>query len=645
MRRRRAASLKKTPFKKMHTMSIKKIFPLLALWLSTAVSCQVVAQKSTASENKYRVSVDLNQVNDDKVQVSVLVPKLNQPETIYNMPKIVPGTYSISDFGRFVSDFQAFDKNGTPLTVQRLDTNRWKILNASKLHRISYWIDDTFDDKDTDNIIFEPGGTNIEAGNNFLLNPFGVVGYLEGIKQLPYELNIVKPQGFYGSTPLIAKTTTDTQDTYLVPNYVELADSPLMYNRPDTTVLKIGNTDVLVSVYSPTGRVTSKPIATNIRDILEAQRKYLGGTLPVDKYAFLIYVPERVGKSGSYGALEHSYSSVYFLPEMPTGMFSSTIRDVAAHEFFHIVTPLNIHSEEIGNFDFINPKMSRHLWLYEGVTEYFATHVQVHEGLYDLDTYLQKLREYIATSREYYNDTLPFTVMSTEVLEKYEKQYPNVYQKGPLIGFVLDIKLLEQSQGKYGLRNLMQDLSKTYGKDKAFKDAELFDKIAELTYPGIREFFAKYVEGTEPLPLQETFRKVGILYEPQSKETFNSYGGFIPGYDHETNKIIVVETSDMDAFGKQLGLQEGDQLLKFNGKEITPENIRELIADSLQAMKPGETVTITVGRRNNNGKIKEKQLKGTVTSVEREAIHVLKPDPKATAKQKALRAAWLNENV
>ncbi|GAB3195341.1 putative metalloprotease with PDZ domain [Pontibacter aydingkolensis] len=624
-------------------MAIKKTLLLLSLGLSLSFTGNVAAQQTAGS--KYNFTIDLTQVKDDKVQVTLQAPQIKESTIVYNTPKIVPGTYSVSDFGRFVTDFKALDKSGNTLAVEQLDTNRWRISNANRLARITYWVDDTFDADMKGNAVFEPGGTNIEADKNFLINTFGFIGYFDGMKQVPFELNVTKPQGFYGSTPLIATSSTTTKDTYQVPNYVELADSPLMYNRPDTTVLKIGNTDVLVSVYSPSGRVTSKPIAENVRDILDAQRKYLGGILPVEKYAFLIYVPERVGKSGSYGALEHSYSSVYFLPEMPAEQFSSTIKDVAAHEFFHIVTPLNIHSEEIGNFDFINPKMSKHLWLYEGVTEYFASHVQVYEGLYNLDTYLEKLREYIATSREYYNDTLPFTVMSAEVLEKYEKEYGNVYQKGSLIGLVLDIKLRELSQGKYSLRDLMLDLSKTYGKDKSFKDEELFDKITELTYPEIREFFAKHVEGSEPLPLEETFRKVGIIYQPKATETIISYGGFTPGFDQETSRIIVAETADMDAFGRQMGFQNEDQLLKFNGTDITPANIRELIGVELQQMKPGEEITITVGRKNKRGKVKEKKLKGKVVATERQAIHVLTPDPSATEQQKALRAAWLNSEV
>ncbi|GAB3539652.1 peptidase M61 [Pontibacter brevis] len=623
-------------------MQLKK--SLLLLILSLGLHLSVYAQQEPAA-GRYNVSIDLTEVRDDRVQVTLQAPPIAQKEITYIMPKIVPGTYSVSDFGRFVTNLKAYTRTGDTLAVKQLDTNRWRISNAPALSRITYWVDDTFDAQKREEVLFEPGGTNIEENKNFLLNPFGFVGYFEGMKQVPYELNITKPEGFYGSTSLQAVASTDTTDRYLLPDYMELADSPLMYNRPDTTVLALGGTEVLVSVYSPSGRVTSGPIAKNVQSILEAQRSYLGGTLPVEKYAFLIYVPERVGKSGSYGALEHSYSSVYFLPEMPEAQFSSTIRDVAAHEFFHIVTPLNVHSEEIGNFDFINPQMSKHLWMYEGVTEYFASHVQVYENLIDLNEYLQKVRENIVTSKAYYNDTLPFTEMSANVLDEYEDQYGNVYQKGALIGLVLDVRLRELSGGAYGLRNLMLDLSGTYGKDKPFKDEALFDKIAELAYPEIREFFRRHVEGAEPLPLDETFRKVGIRYEPTATRQVISFGNFTPGFDQEAGRITVVETDEMDAFGREMGFRPGDQLLALNGTEITPQNIREVIGEQLQQMQPGERITITVGRENTKGKIKKKKLKGRATALERQSLHVLEPAPDATPEQKALRAAWLNNEV
>ena len=130
----------------------------------------------------------------------------------------------------------------------------------------------------------------------------------------------------------------------------------------------------------------------NIDELMEAQAKYLGGTLPVDRYAYLIYLFDGPTISGAWGALEHSYSSLYTLPEMDPERISQTVRDVAAHEFFHIVTPLNIHSEEIHNFNYIEPEMSQHLWLYEGVTEYASQHVQVKYDLFDLEDFLFEMR-------------------------------------------------------------------------------------------------------------------------------------------------------------------------------------------------------------------------------------------------------------
>ena len=52
------------------------------------------------------------------------------------------------------------------------------------------------------------------------------------------------------------------------------------------------------------------------------------------------------------------------------------VTDIAAHEFFHIVTPLNIHSEIIEHFNFVTPVPSQHLWLYEGTTEWAAHAMQ-----------------------------------------------------------------------------------------------------------------------------------------------------------------------------------------------------------------------------------------------------------------------------
>ena len=446
-------------------------FRLIALMVALLASGTVFAQG-------YTYSIDLTQVNEDRLQVDLITPKVNSNTIEYQLPKVVPGTYSISDFGKFISDLHAYDATGKELTVSHPDVNRWKIEGATDLHRITYWVEDTWDSKQ-EGRIFEPGGTNIEADKNFMINTFGFFGYLEGMIDVPIVLKVTRPGEFYGSTALIAKSSQGNQDIYEVENYHVFADNPLMYCKPDTSIRQVGGADVLVSVYSPNKKVSANAIMNELSEVLEAQKEYLGGQLPVKKYAFLIYLTPGMG--GGMGALEHSTSSLYYMPEMDEAAASKMMVDVAAHEFFHIVTPLSIHSEEIHNFDYINPKMSKHLWLYEGMTEYSAGLVQAKYDLITKGNYLRILQQKI-TMASLFNDTLPFTELSLGCLVDHKSQYINVYQKGALIGMCLDIRLRKLSGGKMGIQELLQELSKTYGKNQAFRVEELFDKITEQTY-------------------------------------------------------------------------------------------------------------------------------------------------------------------
>jgi len=616
---------------------MKKILLLLT------ACCFYFSAHAAAPGKPYRFTLDLTNVKDDRIQVSLKTPKIKKAEIIYNLPKMVPGTYAVYDFGKFISDFKAYDKKGRTLPVQQLDENRWKISKAKSLDHITYWADDTFDNTKKEDLVFEPGGTNIEENKNFLLNTHGYIGYFDNLKRIPYELTITKPAGFYGSTPLKTVETSPTADTYRINSYMEVVDSPLMYNVPDTANLNIGGSQVLVSVYDAQQKIKAQDIAANIRETLNAQKNYLGGKLPVDKYAFLIYIDDAFNTTGSFGALEHSYSSVYYLPPLSSAQIAGQIRNIAAHEFFHIVTPLNIHSEEIGDFDFIHPKMSQHLWLYEGVTEYFATHVQVNQKLISPEAYLAKLSSYITYSKQY-NDTLAFTRMSKGALDVYEKQYGNVYQKGALIGMALDIRLRELSGGKYGIRNLMADLSKTYGKDRSFKDDELFDKITALTYPEIGDFFRRYVAGPEPLPYTDIFKTVGVKYDAELTEKKNTFGS-VNIQPNKEGRLVIVGTDNMNEFGAKMGYQKGDVIMAINGHDATAKNLNQLISQYLLNAPVGTNIAVTVARSNGKGKLVNKNLTGKIMQAAATAYHVLRPDLQVTEKQKQLFDAWLYSNL
>jgi predicted metalloprotease with PDZ domain len=597
------------------------------------------------AQDHYTFNVDLTKCVDDQLTIELLVPAIHSTEIIYRLPKIVPGTYEIYNFGRLVSDFAAFDEDGKELNAERIDKNSWKISNADKLKKISYKVKDSWDEADKENFIFEPAGSNFEEGKNFVLNTHCIFGYMDGMIRVPYEINIKHPTGFYGACSLTDVSYNGDTDRYHVPDYMQLQDAPMMYCVPDTTVLNIGGAQVLISLYSPNKVTDSKFIGKKINEILTAQQAYLGGTLPIKKYAYLIYLTAKRSGSGSNGALEHSYSSMYFLPEMEPEYLAQTIKDVSAHEFFHIVTPLSIHAEQIGDFDYANPKMSEHLWLYEGTTEYAAGLVQVKYGNMSVSDYLKVIDKKIQRAHGF-NDSLPFTVMSSGCLDVYKDQYGNVYQKGALIGLCLDLRLRYLSKGKYGVQELMQDLSKTYGKKRSFKDEELFDQIVKLTYPEIADFFKRYVQGSEPLPVKEYLAFVGIDtgMKPSSEKEI-SFGNVAIGLNEVTNRLMVVNTDMMDDFGKALGYQEEDEFVKFNGKKINLQNAQQLIGEYFKTAKEGDVLKIVVARKQlKTGKTKKIKLKATIfpTIAPKQPELMLSSSP--TQEQLQIRNAWIGKH-
>jgi predicted metalloprotease with PDZ domain len=593
------------------------------------------------ADGDYHYYVDLTSVKDDKLTVRLTPPDISDNEAVFMFPAMVPGTYDVYDFGRFVSNFKVEGKDGKTITVQKLDANSYKLSPANAIKEISYDVEDSWDTAIKEKVVFEPGGTNIEENKNFILNTHGFFGYFKNKIEANFILEVTKPQGFYASTSLTDLKSGETKDVLSVYNYHDLVDAPIMYCKPDTTSLKIGNSTILFSVYSPNGVLSSGFIARNLKELLYAQAEYLGGELPISKYAFLLYFSDKPSLSGASGALEHSYSSFYYLPEADSMDLAQEIRNVAAHEFFHIVTPLNIHAEQIGNFDFNNPQMSKHLWLYEGLTEYAAHHMQAKTGLIDYDDFLAVMVEKMQNNRNNYNDTVPFTVMSKYVLDKYKKQYNNVYEKGAVIGMCLDIMLRYYSKGEYGTQNLMKDLAKKYGKNKSFKDDELFDDIEKLSFKEVRTFLDTYVAGNKPLPYKEIFAMVGLNYTEQRSEEQITLGGISVGFNPETNRLVVVNTSKLDAFGKKLGFKEGDEIVTFNNRKLTMENLRDVLGGYMKDAKKGDKLAIDVMRKDKKGNEQIKTLKAKVKPVNVTEYDILEVNEKATEQQASTRKAWL----
>ena len=310
--------------------------------------------------------------------------------------------------------------------------------------------------------------------------------------------------------------------------------------------------------------------------------------------------------------------------------------DVVSHEFFHIVTPLSVHSEDVHYFDYINPTFSKHLWMYEGVTEYFANLFQVNQGLIDENEFYYKVMEKIQRSKEL-NDAMSFTIMSENVLKApYKDEYLNVYQKGALIGMCIDILMRDESNGNKGILSLMKELSSKYGKNKPFEDDKLIDEIVAMTFPSLRDFFDSHVIGDIPINYNEFFNKVGLEIGEGKIETNYILMNGVPivGGDGQKGTIFFTEMVLLNSFWADNGAQPNDVIKSINGTELTMQNAN-MVLQEVFMWKPGKDIEVKLDRNGEEIVIKTKTLS---TYTMGEGI-MEKAD--ATPQQITIRNAWL----
>ncbi len=619
---------------------MKKIFFAFTLAL-LLLGCKAANSVTSNSPKEIiQVAINLNEVKDDKVMVTVKTPSISSDEITYHIPKTVPGTYSEDNYGRYIDDLKAFDKKGNPLTVKKLDANSWSISKANTLSTITYWVNDSFDTEKGSEFgqedVFSPAGSNIDAGKNFLLNTHCFIGYFTDFMSNPYKLTISHPADMWGATSMTDIDSTPMSDIFITSRYAELVENPIMYSKPDHTTFVVDGMEINIAVYSPTGKVTAESITPEMKTMMTAQKKFLGKINSTAKYSVLLYLSTMTETDAKgFGALEHPTATTVVLPEvMSKEELVKSMMDVVSHEFFHIVTPLTIHSKEIQFFDYNNPKMSEHLWMYEGVTEYFANLFQINQGLITEEDFYNRLSDQIERAKAM-NDTMSFTTMSANVLkEPYKEQYINVYQKGSLIGMCLDIIIREKSNGERGILDLMQKLSNEYGVSKPFNDNELFAKITTLTYPEVGAFLNTYVAGTTPIPYATYLAKVGVSIASDKTPSNVFLKGQSPyiTVNPETKEIIVIPNIELNDFYTALQLKGGDILIAINNTSYNLDNIYDMINES-QKWKENDPITIKIKRNGS-----EQTIKGIV-KLPYEEKEVLKATDDAA--KSALKESWL----
>ena len=580
------------------------------------------SSKGNYQLDRYRYEVDLTKITDDRAMVTLRCTGLNQDEVIFHFPKTIPGTYKELDYGEMIDSIIARDENGKKLPSAKISKNTFRISNAMNLSKINYWVNDSWDHPKAMSRIWPMGGTNIEDSLNFVVNASGWFGFFDGLESPPLDVSFIIPEGMSSFSALPLIESEGQKIKFRARDYHHLIDCPIMISSPDTATFMVANTKVFIESYHAKGQKGfADVIKKEIQPSMEAVSSFID-TLPVSEYHFILYLRDgkafmetmrskevgifkkmKTAWSNRYlmgaGALEHGNSSFFVLSDFGDTSFTSMIKSVALHEFMHIITPLNLHSEQIGNFDYVDPKMSKHLWLYEGITEYFANLILVRSDLItEREFFSNRIKSKISRSKRYPEKKISFTEMSKNVFDKkYGRHYLQVYERGALIGLLLDIEIIRLTEGNKTLKDVVLELSKRYGPSKSFDEDNFFDEFTSLVHPDLRKWFSDYVEGTVPLDLKGGLSQIGVDYSDKG--------------EHKVPKRVLTDygtkTIRMFSFGKYREIKKVGKEDKRGfqiGDKVNISKLDSLLYDANGYPFPeGTTISIDIKRDDEHMEI------------------------------------------
>lgn len=593
---------------------LKAIFHPSLLLLIATFAANIVAK----AQNLYEI--DIAHLQNDLLPVKLTLAHAPEKEkAIFAFPATVPGTYSTQDYGRFVVKLEAFDRNGVSLPVKKEGNNQFVITNATKLSQLRYTVEDILDQKVKKNPVFAPASTNFDDGKNFIFNNGGIFGFIQGSENEPIRVQCTKPENFYGATSLHHVSSTNRQQIFEADSYHQLMDCPILFSMPDTAQFYVGNTLVTIAVYDVQGVARAKHFHEILKRDMQAVDAFLPN-LPVQNYTFLLYVDYMPGigealngnmnlfqkisialkfKNLALGALEHGNSSLYYLADLGPDLkleelsVDKQLTDAAIHEFMHILTPLGLHAQHIGNFDYLQPKMSKHLWLYEGVTEYFAYLIKLNAGIMDRDEYLHEMQTKLEKGLKFPIEQMSFTEMSAHVLEKkYNKQYMRVYDRGAVLAMMLDAEIQRLTHSRKSLLDVLLTLYNRYGARKSFDEDTFIPELVAEVHPDLQLFFDRYIEGRNQWQPDEYLKYIGIAYHDTLVEN-----SFLNPLDSKDNDIKVKKLGiGLEQKVSKTGPREWAGLKK--GDIVNAYDYRNAFKPDKKNIKAGETAKLRVKRNN-----------------------------------------------
>ncbi|RVU01332.1 M61 family peptidase [Mucilaginibacter limnophilus] len=553
------------------------------------------------------------------VDVEMRVKGLAQQTTSLKMPVWTPGSYLVREFSKNVESFSAWH-GGDRLTAGKTSKNTWQINTAGVTElTVKYRV-----------YAFEISVRTafVDASHAFL-STSGIFMYPQGMLDQPSTIKIIPYKGWDKVSTSLATVGKDPF-TVTAPNYDILFDSPIEVGNQDIFDFDVDGTHYEVAMYGG-GNYDKERLKVDMAKIIREQASIFGEN-PNKRYVFIVHNFQRGG-----GGLEHLSSTVLGASRDGYGDEKGYqgFLELVAHEHFHLWNVKRLRPIALGPFDYEKENYTTNLWIAEGFTAYFEGKVIRHAQMYPVETYLTSLAADINGIENSQGAKVQSASESSfDAWIKYYRPDENssnssvsYYSKGAVIGYLMDLEIINSSNGKYSLNDVMNYMYNEYYKTRkrGYTDAEFKAGVEKFAGKNFDDFYKKYVYGVEPVDNTKYLGYAG--YKLVNELADNN----APSLGIATSKGdgIVVTAVARNGAAWVDGINVNDEITAIDGAAVTDLNA------VINSKKPGDNINVTVIRDGRQLVLPVTLLKAT------RVRYKIEPVDNASEKQLTVRKKWL----
>jgi predicted metalloprotease with PDZ domain len=504
----------------------------------------------------------------------------------------------VREYARHIFQIQARSHQGSPLSLTKISKNEFEI-------------DWTAVNLTCDDLGFEimyqvycheltVRTSHVDSTHAFLHGPTLFLGIHDIEMKTPTVEIEIPPQWSKLSTGLKDISPSREKFLFQAQSYDELIDSPIEIGCQETDGFMIENIPHELAFYGNLMGHDLK-IKADIKKIVETVLQ-MTKDIPYEKYVFMTHF-----SPGLFGGLEHLNSTA--LQYCPLKMLERKgylgWLALVAHEYFHTWNVKRIRPKELGPFDYSKEAMTTMHWLTEGLTSFVDELFVVRSGLCTLEEYLEmqrmNLNRYFATPGRRFHSLEDSSYLTWIKLYRPDANSANssvsYYLKGGLVFSVLHQLMIEKG---HSIDTFVEALWKRYlaNPEIGVDRAEVFSMIHELVGAHGLELFESMVTTTEELPLEETWKKMGVDFEYDQQP----HKGHLGVRWSPSGERVMIDVVELDGPAYKSGLSAQDELLAVDGWRIT----RATLADFELALKPQKSYLFFVAR---SGRLLEIEVK------------------------------------